>query len=97
MTVRGVTEAYERRMWEELNTLLTDVAEESEGDPQEAIVFALAGGNEEITSLYKQIRELSRRSGYLSDRVEEDTPAAVAIRRLQSGYSDSVPSGRRRC
>ena len=39
----GVTEEYERHLWDELNALLADVAEASEGDPADAI---LCGGSD---------------------------------------------------
>jgi hypothetical protein len=92
----GVTEEYERHLWDELNALLADVAEGSEGDPEDAILFAMLGGNSEVRKVYLRLRKLAReRPGHLRDQLEGGNPIATAQRRMQSGYRDSHRCGPR--
>lgn len=84
----GVTEAYERRLWEELNTLLLEAIPEGalpEGaSPEEArraLVVEVMGGDAEIKNLYERVLRLARtEAGYLRKRMGEHN-AVSAIRR----------------
>ena len=59
MGMRAVTERYEQRLWDELNLLLADVipAEAKGEEAEDAIMAALAGGDSEIATLYRKIKE----------------------------------------
>jgi hypothetical protein len=82
----GVTEAYERRLWDELNSLLADAIPEgaSEEDARRAVLLAVMGQDAEIHDLYEQVRRLARRqAGYLRERLEDDNPVSAARQRLR--------------
>lgn len=82
----GVTETYERRLWEKLNGLLADVVPE-DASPEGAErmkVLAVMGHDAEIGDLYEQVRRLARsRAGYLRERMEEDNPVSALRQRLR--------------
>jgi hypothetical protein len=80
-----VTEAYEQRLWEELNDLLADKVPEGATQRQadDAILFAVLGRDDQAGELYRQVRALAKRqAGYLRERMEEDNPVAAVHRRL---------------
>lgn len=82
----GVTEIYERRLWEELNGLLAGVVPEGAGskDAERMKVLAVMGHDVEIQDLYERIRRLARcRAGYLRERMEEDNPVSAVRQRLR--------------
>ena len=89
MTVRGVTEAYEARLWEELNLLLAEAVPDaaSEVEAENAITAAVAGADAEIADLYRRVVTLSRAdsSGYICQRMEEDNPVSAVWQRLGHG------------
>jgi len=81
----AVTEEYERRLWDELNTLLAEAvpAEASEAQAEDVILLAVMGHDAEIHDLYEQVRKLARdKAGYLRDRLREDNPLSRVRRRL---------------
>ncbi len=82
----GVTVAYERQLWKELNALLAD-APPPGSNPEEAMrtmVLAVMGHDREIQDLYEQVRRLARtQAGYLRDRMEEDNPVSTIRQRLR--------------
>jgi len=84
--MRGVTEAYEKRLWDELNLLLADAvpAEASEGEAENAITAAVAGADAEIADLYRRAVALSRAdsSGFIRQRMEEENPISAVRQRL---------------
>ncbi len=85
-----VTEPYEKRLWDELNSLLADAVPEgaSEEEAENAILLALMGHDPEIYKLYEQVKRLVRaKAGYLHDRLEEDNPIARARRRLYGDWA----------
>ena len=84
----GVTESYERQLWEELNVLLVEAIpdEASREEAQRTVLLAIIGMGygTEIHDLYKRVRKLARRNrGYLRARMEEDNPVSAARRRLR--------------
>lgn len=85
MTTRAVTEAYEERLWEELNLLLAD-AVPTDATPEEAedaVVRALTIPLTDTSDLYERIRTLARTErGFLRERMEEDNPITAAERRM---------------
>lgn len=85
MKGRAVTEAYEQRMWEELNALLAETAP-ADGGPEaaeRAYFLAISGHDAEIADLYWKVRRLSGiERGYLRNRLDEDNPVAAISRRL---------------
>ena len=86
MTAAGLTEEYERQLWEELNLLLADVVPEgaSEQDAERMFLLAVTGHDAEIADLYWQVRQLARDGGegYLRERLEEDNPISAVGQRL---------------
>ena len=94
MTGRGVTEAYEVRLWEELNLLLAEAVPDaaSEAEAEDAITAAVAGADSEIAGLYRRVVTLSRAdsSGYIRQRMEEDNRVSAVRQRL--GHGGEHPS-----
>jgi hypothetical protein len=83
MTI-AVTEEHERRLWEELNSLLVDAVPDgaTKARAEDAILLAIMGHDAEIYVLYEQVRMLARETpGYLRDKLEEDNPVARGQRR----------------
>jgi hypothetical protein len=84
--VKGLTEAYERRLWEELNSLLAEAIPEgaSPQDAERVVLLAVMGHDAEIRDLYEQVRRLARtEAGYLRERMEEDNPVSAVRQRLR--------------
>jgi hypothetical protein len=76
-----VAEEYERRLRDELNSLLVDAVPDgaSEAQAEDAILLAVMGHDAEIHALYEQMRKLARdKAGY---RVLAD-PGVVGVNRL---------------
>lgn len=85
MSGRALTEAYEERLWEELNLLLADEvpADATTGEAEDAIVQALRVPLTDTNDLYERIRRLAwTERGYLRGRMEEDNPITAAPRRM---------------
>jgi hypothetical protein len=85
MTTRAVTEAYEERLWEELNLHLADAVPDdaTEAEAQDAVVRALTVPLTDTYDLYERIKTLARTErGYLRERMEEDNPITAATRRM---------------
>jgi hypothetical protein len=85
MSGRAVTEAYEQRLWEELNLLLADAvpADATPEEAEDAVVRALTVPLTETSDLYERIRTLARTErGFLRDRMGEDNPITAAERRM---------------
>jgi hypothetical protein len=85
MTTRAVTEAYEERLWEELNLLLADAvpADATPAEAEDAIVRALTVPLTDTSDLYERITTLARTErGYLRTRMDEDNPITAATRRI---------------
>jgi hypothetical protein len=82
----GVTEAYERQLWEELNALLTEAIPQGVS-PEEAdrvVLLAVMGHDREIQDLYERVKRLARtEAGFLRERMEEDNPVAAVRQRLR--------------
>lgn len=88
--MRGITEEYERQLWEELTSLLADAVPDdaSENDTERAIMLAIVGHDSEIHTLHQTIRNLARsKPGYLRERLEEDNPITRARRRLYGKWA----------
>lgn len=88
--MRAITEGYERQLWEELNSLLADAVPDdtSEDDAERAIMLAIMGHDSEIHTLHRTIQNLARsRSGYLRERLEDDSPITRARRRLYGKWA----------
>lgn len=86
----SISEENERRLWEELNSLLGDAVPEgaSEKQAEDAILLAVMGHDPEIHDLYERIRRLARdEAGYLRDRMEEPGPIARVRRRLYGRWA----------
>jgi hypothetical protein len=94
--MRGVTDAYEKRLWKELNILLADAvpANASESAAENAITAAVAGADAEIADLYRRVVTLSRAdsSGFIRQRMEEDNVISAARLRLGQGGEHRTPS-----
>lgn len=91
--MKAVTEAYEQRLWEELNSLLVQVVPEAARaeDAERAIMLALIGHDAEITDLYQRVRRLARTErGYLHERMQEDNPVATIERRIREAAASRV-------
>jgi hypothetical protein len=88
--LQGVTEDYERQLWEELNKLLADAipAEASGDDAVDAMVALVNGADAEIAELYAQVRSIvwEQGEGYLWERLREDNPIAAVKRRLSGRH-----------
>jgi len=90
VSIRGVSNEYEHRLWDELNTLLADLIPD---DPSETyteglILAAFKGADPEIADLYERIVRLAKTErGYLRERLEEDNPVATARRELEERHS----------
>lgn len=85
MTTSAVTEAYEQRLWEELNLLLADAVPEGadEEGALRSLLLAVTGHDTEIADLYWRVRRLARTErGFLRDRLEEDNPVSAIGRQL---------------
>jgi hypothetical protein len=83
--VKGVTEAYERQLWEELNALLAEAIPEgaSSEEAERVVLLALMGRDPEIQELYERVKRLARtEAGYLRERMEEDNPVSAVRQRL---------------
>jgi hypothetical protein len=91
--LQGVTEDYERQLWEELNKLLADAipADASGDDALNAMVALVNGADTEIRELYSQVRTIAweQGEGYLWERLREDNPIAVVKRRLSGRLNPS--------
>lgn len=92
MTMTGVTEDYERQLWEELNSLLADAVPEnvSEDEAERAIMLALMGNRSypHVYDLHQTVLRLAQeRSGYLREKLEEDNPVSRARRRLYGKWA----------
>lgn len=88
--MRSITEGYERQLWEELNSLLADAVPDgaSGDDAERAVMLAIMGHDSEIHALHQTIRQIARaRSGYLSERLDEDNPVSRARRRLYGKWA----------
>lgn len=86
--MRGVTEADERHLWDELSGLVADLESEaaSPEDAERAVLLAVMGINPEVKELYDRVKVVARaKAGYLRERMEEDNPVAVVRRRLRIG------------
>lgn len=84
------TDSHEHRLWDELNSLLTDTMPDgaSEKEAEDFIVFAVMGRDAEIAALYKRVREVARRKdGYLRRSMAEDNRVARAQRRLYGRWA----------
>lgn len=80
-----VTEDYERQLWDELNSLLSEVVPEgaTEAAAVDAIALAFMGHDQEVRELYEQVKRLARdKPGYLRECLEKDNPISRARRRL---------------
>jgi transcriptional regulator with XRE-family HTH domain len=87
----GVTEEYERRLWDELNSLLAEVVPggATEAQAEDAILLAVMGHDSEIHALYEQVRKLARdKAGYLHERLEENNPISRVRRRLYGRWAE---------
>lgn len=85
-----VTEEHERRLWDELNSLLVEVvpAGASNAQAEDAILLAIMGHDAEIHDLYEQVKRSARdATGYLRDKLEEDNPVARVRRRLYGQWA----------
>lgn len=90
MTMKAVTEEYEERLWEELNTLLAEAVPEeaSEAEAEDVTLLAVMGHDAEIHDLYERIKRLAKSErGFLAERLEEDNPIARVRRRLYGRYA----------
>lgn len=79
------TEEYERRLWDELNSLLAEAVADgaSEAQAEDAVLLAVMGHDAEIHELYEQVKRLARdKAGYLRERLGEDNPISRVRRRL---------------
>jgi hypothetical protein len=84
--VTGVTEAYERQLWEELNGLLAEAIPEgaSREEAERVVLLAVMGHDTEIQNLYERVKRLARtEAGYLRERMEEDNPVSAVRKRLR--------------
>jgi hypothetical protein len=91
--MRAVTEGYEQRLWEELNSLLVQVVPEgaSAADAERAIMLALIGHDGEIADLYERVRTLARTErGFLHERMQEDNPIAIMERRVREAAAPRI-------
>jgi hypothetical protein len=88
--LQGVTEEYERQLWEELNKLLADAipAEASGDDAVDAMVALVIGADTEIAELYAQVRTIAweQGEGYLWEKLRDDNPIATVKRRLSGRH-----------
>lgn len=86
-----VTEDYERKLWEELNSLLADVVPKgtNEGDRERAIMLALMGHDREIHDLHEKVWRLAKEggAGYLRRKLKEPNPLTKARRRLYGKWA----------
>lgn len=84
--VGSATESYEKRIWEELLTLLAEAVPEgaNEAQAEAAITTAVAGADAEIADMYRRIVNLSRAdsSGYIRRRMHEDNAITAVRQRL---------------
>jgi hypothetical protein len=86
MVTRAVTEAYEERLWEELNLHLADAVPDdaTQAQAEDAVVMALRIPLTDTYELYERIKRLARtEGGYLRERMEEDNPVTAARRRME--------------
>jgi hypothetical protein len=82
---KAVTEAYEERLWDELNLLLADEvpADASPSEAEDAIVQALRVPLTDTNDLYERIKRLAwSERGYLRERMAEDNPITAATWRM---------------
>ncbi len=87
----GITETYEKELWEELNALLADTVPQGAGPEaaQRSMVLAAMGQDSEIQDLYEQVRMVARiEAGYLRERMEEDNPVSTIRQRLRLPVKD---------
>lgn len=85
-----VTEPHERRLWDELNSLLADAVPDGTGEAEaeNIILLALMGHDPEIHELYEGVKRLARdKPAYLRERLEEDNPVARIRRRLYGPWA----------
>jgi hypothetical protein len=85
MGIKAITDAYERRLWDELNLLLADAAPKGacREDAERSFLLAVTGHDAEIADLYWRVQRLARtEQGYLRERMEEDNPVSAIRRRL---------------
>lgn len=85
MSAAAVTEAYEERLWEELNLLLADAVPEGadEETARRSLLLAVTGHDAEIADLYWRVRRLARTErGFLRGRLDEDNPVSAIGRHL---------------
>lgn len=83
-------EEHERRLWEELNSLLAAAVPDgaSEARAEDAMLLAIMGHDSEIHDLYERVKRLARdEAGYLRERLEEDNPIARVRRRLYGQWA----------
>lgn len=88
--MKEITEKYERQLWEQLDSLLADVVADGarKEEVERAIMSAILAQDSEIRSLHRQIQNLARsQSGYLRERLKEDSPLTRARRRLYGKWA----------
>lgn len=91
--MKGFTEGYEERLWEELNSLLIQVVPQGANaeNAERAIMLALIGHDAEIADLYQRIRRLARTErGFLYERMQEDNPVAIIERQVREAAASRV-------
>jgi hypothetical protein len=85
LSLHGVTDEYERHLWEELNTLLADaVPDDASGEEaQRAVRVAAMGADLEIADLYERVWLMALEGApYLRGKLSEDNPVSAIRGRL---------------
>ncbi len=86
MTITAATDEYERGLWEELLSLVSDVVPDGATDDEKdrAIMVALLGHVPEVHQLHETARRLARDqpAGYIRAKMDEDNPISRARIRL---------------
>lgn len=88
---RVVTEEYERRLWDELNSLLAAAVPDgaTKAQAEDAILFAVMGYDTAVHELYEQVKRLAGdKAGYLRERLEEDNPISRVRRRVYGRWAE---------
>jgi hypothetical protein len=86
-----LTEDDERQLWEELISLLADVAPDAadQDDRAQAIMLALMGHDREIHDLHEKVWRLAKEggAGHLRRKLKEDNAVTKARRRLDGKWA----------